>query len=99
MVAPGGYLLYSTCTYSKKENEAVIDWALKKFPHFSACEVDALKDYQSAHSSNFCYRLFPHESIGAGAFTCLLKNNQSDTTSPRFDVEDLYVQWKSSDWI
>lgn len=29
---PGGILVYSTCTFSPEENEAVVDWLLKRYP-------------------------------------------------------------------
>ncbi|MFA6918419.1 MAG: hypothetical protein WC285_06395 [Candidatus Gracilibacteria bacterium] len=32
MLKPNGTLVYSTCTFSKEENEEVVAWTLKKFP-------------------------------------------------------------------
>lgn len=29
---PGGTLVYSTCTINQSENEAIVGWALQKFP-------------------------------------------------------------------
>lgn len=34
----GGVLVYSTCTFAPEENEAVVDWALRRFPGVCAIE-------------------------------------------------------------
>ena len=39
MLRPGGYLLYSTCTFTPLENECVIQHLLKRRPDFSLCEI------------------------------------------------------------
>jgi 16S rRNA (cytosine1407-C5)-methyltransferase len=38
MLAPGGFLVYSTCTYDPRENEGVVEWALKKHPEMELIE-------------------------------------------------------------
>lgn len=40
-VRSGGRLIYSTCTFNKKENEKNVVWFLENFPEFSLCDVDA----------------------------------------------------------
>ncbi len=72
-VAPGGFLLYSTCTFSRDENEGIIAWLLLKRPEFVGIEVPALQAHRSPHSETPTYRLWPHEGFGAGGFTCLLQ--------------------------
>lgn len=74
IVAPQGYLVYMTCTYSLEENEQVCEWFLEKFPQFQAIEVPHLSAYKSALSGLPCYRIWPQHRLGAGAFTCLFKN-------------------------
>lgn len=76
IVAPQGYLNYTTCTYSPEENERVCEWLLNKFPQFQAIEIDHLKSYQSELSTIPCYRMFPQSGLGAGAFTVLFKNTE-----------------------
>jgi 16S rRNA C967 or C1407 C5-methylase (RsmB/RsmF family) len=74
LVAPQGYLAYMTCTYSPEENEQVCEWLLEKFPQFQAVEVSHLLSYQSHLTTIPCYRMFPQDGLGAGAFTVLFKN-------------------------
>ncbi|MDZ7960969.1 MAG: RsmB/NOP family class I SAM-dependent RNA methyltransferase [Aulosira sp. DedQUE10] len=74
IVASQGYLAYMTCTYSPEENEEVCEWFLQRFPQFQAIEVSHLQNYQSHLTQMPCYRLFPQDRLGAGAFTVLFKN-------------------------
>ncbi|BAY23361.1 hypothetical protein NIES2100_31260 [Calothrix sp. NIES-2100] len=74
IVAPQGYLAYMTCTYSPEENEEVCQWFLERFPQFQALHINHLSDYQSHLTNIPCYRLFPQDSLGAGAFTVLFQN-------------------------
>ena len=76
LVAPQGYLAYMTCTYSPAENEQVCQWFMSKFPHFVPVQVDDLAAYQSHLTDIPCYRLFPQDRLGAGAFTALWRNSQ-----------------------
>jgi 16S rRNA C967 or C1407 C5-methylase (RsmB/RsmF family) len=73
VVRPGGYLLYATCTFSPEENEQNVEWFLKTFPDFAACEVSVLGAFRSHLSDHATYRLYPQQGFGAGAFCCLLR--------------------------
>jgi len=50
MLAPGGTLIYSTCTFAPEENEEVIDWFLRKTQNrfeVSSIAVEGIKSYPS----------------------------------------------------
>lgn len=72
-LASGGYLFYSTCTFSIRENEGVIDKFLSRFEEFSTVEVPHLEFVRSNLSDGFAYRIHPQLGMGAGGFTCLMK--------------------------
>lgn len=74
VVAPQGYLSYMTCTYSAEENEQVCEWFLQRFPQFQPVAVPHLEAYQSHLTTMPCYRMWPQDQLGAGAFTALFKN-------------------------
>ncbi|MEH2367006.1 RsmB/NOP family class I SAM-dependent RNA methyltransferase [Nostoc sp.] len=83
IVSPQGYLAYMTCTYSPEENEQVCEWFLERFPQFEAIEISNLAKYQSHLTTMPCYRIFPQDRLGAGAFTVLFKNTNADEDEPK----------------
>lgn len=74
-VAPGGHILYSTCTYDPDENEKVMAYILKRVPGWVAVEVPVLEAFRSTLAEYPCYRLLPRHGFGAGGFCCLLRKN------------------------
>lgn len=93
LIRGGGYLLYSTCTYSLEENEMIIDEFLSSHPEFSLIPVkgelvpvtsDGIV-FEGAKSDTLtlCRRFYPHKSPGEGQFIALLqkeKKPQNKTT-------------------
>ena len=57
MLKPGGYLIYSTCTYAKEEDEEVIDYIINKYNDLSIEKMNIL---------------YHHMGIGEGQFFCIL---------------------------
>ncbi len=89
-VAPGGWLLYSTCTYSVEENEAVVKWLVDRDPTFSlmpcadaviSCTADGI-DITGGDCPELalCRRFYPHVSPGEGQFVALLRRSEDAPT-------------------
>lgn len=76
VVAPGGHLLYSTCTYDPDENEKVISYILRRVPGWHAVEIPALAPFRSALADFPAYRLLPSCGFGAGGFCALLRKEK-----------------------
>lgn len=83
-VAPGGRLIYSTCTFNLKENEQNVAWFLQNFPEFTLCDID-VKFGTGGLSGNDeidkkVRRISPKEK-GEGHFVALFKKsgNKVDT--------------------
>jgi 16S rRNA C967 or C1407 C5-methylase (RsmB/RsmF family) len=89
IVAPQGYLAYMTCTYSPEENEQVCQWLLDKFPQFQPVEINHLSAYQSHLTTMPCYRMFPQDKLGAGAFAALFKHQGERENSNFNNVDNL----------
>ncbi len=85
LVKGGGYLLYSTCTYSIEENEMTVDGFLKRHPEFHLCDVkDELKAVTAdgivfdgaSHTDLYkTRRFYPHRSPGEGQFLALMQRD------------------------
>ena len=72
-LAPGGFLLYTTCTYAPEENERNVLYLLKRHPDLHTITVPELEHFRSSLTQEACYRLMPFHGAGAGGFTCLLR--------------------------
>lgn len=93
-VAPKGWLLYMTCTYSLKENERNVEWFLKRHSEFEAMDIPILSEFQSSLSQQPCYRMWPGSGQGAGGFTVAFRRTgQVDT--PSGSLHELPVRWQS----
>ncbi len=69
MLKTGGYILYSTCTFNKIENENIINIFLSENPNF---EIVPLNPIGGIKELNGALRLWPHCIKGEGHFLCLM---------------------------
>lgn len=76
MLAPGGQLIYSTCTWSPEENEGVISWILENYPDLEL--VDIPKQNGMCHGINFpeTARMYPHHFKGEGQFVAKFQDQR-----------------------
>lgn len=70
MLKPGGVIVYSTCTFSKEENEDVIEYFLERHPDFTLEEME---------------RFWPHKVDGEGHFVAKLVRRGSVDTGFKSD--------------
>ena len=76
---PGGILVYSTCTFNREEDEAMIGYLVEEF----GAEPLALPDCPneitpSALSPYPCYRMMPHRVRGEGLFLSVLRKSEDE---------------------
>lgn len=80
MLKPGGYMLYSTCTFSKKEDEDNIRLFLDNHPDFHLVDIfnseelgiHAYEGFSHGIGMPEAVRIFPHKMQGEGHFVALL---------------------------
>lgn len=82
---PGGLLIYSTCTYNRKENEEIADFIVSELGATSL-EVPvetAWKIQPAIGSPRHCYRFMPHRVDGEGLFMTVFRKAGE---GPRQDI-------------
>lgn len=90
-LAPGGFLLYTTCTYAPEENERNVLYLLKRSPDLCTVSVPELEPFRSTLTEEACYRLMPFHSAGAGGFSCLL--HKKGERAPLPPLPDDLLAW------
>jgi len=73
MLAPGGLLLYSTCTFSRCEDEEIICHILENHQEMELIRLPLFEGASGGIGLDGCIRLFPHKIKGEGHFISLLR--------------------------
>jgi len=76
MLRPGGTLVYSTCTYSKVEDEGSLSEFLENHPDFKIDKINADFGFEESKILPGTIRLFPHKIKGEGHFVARLKKDE-----------------------
>ena len=71
MTSPGGYVLFSTCTFSRRENEDNVEAFLDRHPDFTLCPVPQKEGFSDGFLPG-TVRIWPHRARGEGHFLALL---------------------------
>lgn len=73
MLKPGGELIYSTCSFSKEENEDVIEDLLNNYKDSSLIPFEDNKLFYVCKSNPIGIHLFPFKFEGEGHYICKIK--------------------------
>ena len=96
LTRPGGRIMYSTCTFSPAENEAVIDAILKDpekgqevilepihLPELvTSAGLDRWNEIRFSDDMHRCVRLWPHQNDTGGFFLALLRKAGDSILEP-----------------
>lgn len=86
LLKPGGYIVYSTCTFAPAENEGMIDEFIKNNPEFEVVEIPEFPGFSpgrpewadAGEQLGRSIRLWPHKIRGEGHFVALLRKTDGD---------------------
>ena len=97
MLKPGGYLVYSTCTFAPCEDEDMILYMKKLCPELTVCDIPGRYEgfsegfpEQAAEADpdlQKCIRIFPHQTDGEGHFVTLLKKGEATETEETTSIK------------
>ena len=102
-----GYLIYSTCSYSKQENENICDWIIDTF-NLASVEIKTPKEWGIVKSTSdihaaIGYRFYPDKINGEGFFIACFKqeNTVEEYYAPgnKLSIIAKKEQEILSDWI
>ena len=101
-----GVLIYSTCSYSEKEDEDILDWMTNEFAvsssQLTVSDEWGIVETQSDKHKAYGYRFFPGHVKGEGFFIAAFKKNDGEdilyrsaqlASAPKHEINML------NDWI
>ncbi len=77
MLAIGGTLVYSTCTWSPEENEGVVKWLLDKYDYLELVDIEKINGMVEGIDLPQVARMYPHHFKGEGQFVAKLRDTRT----------------------
>lgn len=110
MLKPGGYMVYSTCTFSPEENEGTIRYLLENREGFSVEPIERVEGLGYGHPEwigsedeqlKNCIRVWPHKVEGEGHFVVLLKKSADleTSTSEAYPYKKVKLSEEAEDFL
>lgn len=90
MLKPGGTMIYSTCTFSKEENEQAMEYLLSLDDSLHLQELPLFDGFDKGHPEwgiigneelTKCRRLWPHRIEGEGHFVAMVRKDRDNNTA------------------
>jgi NOL1/NOP2/fmu family ribosome biogenesis protein len=82
-----GLLIYSTCSYSREENEDMLDMIFQEFPCISirlpADPLWNIIETISERAAAYGYRFYPDKVLGEGFFLSVIQKKETVDSSPK----------------
>lgn len=92
MLAPGGRIIYSTCTFSPEENEMTVARFMDKYPEYTIVRPKVHEFFSPGRPEwadgnpklADTMRLFPHRLKGEGHYVAVLQKNGGETKKIKY---------------
>lgn len=85
LVAPGGILCYSTCTYNEKENELNAQW-LTQVADFEHVQLKVPTEWGIVEKK-YGYQFFPHKVRGEGFYLSVFRKTRGEKQEARGKIK------------
>lgn len=70
-VAEGGFLIYSTCTFNRRENEENVKWLIEEFE--AELVTDKIEGFEEVITTDYGYRFHPDKVDSEGYFVAIVR--------------------------
>ena len=98
-----GIFIYSTCSYSKQENEDIVDWIIATYQltslQINIDESWGIIETKSDAQNGFGYRFYPNKVKGEGFFIAAFKKENSESKQIKLKETQLQKLLKQEEEI
>lgn len=94
---PGGFLIYSTCTFNRYEDEEIVNYIVEELG-LTGVDLDFPEQWGIARGIDTeypCYRFMPHVTRGEGLFLAAFRKEGDYPSAPELNAEQFIKLLKS----